>query len=84
MKIILIGIICFALSSCGDNPFSDNSKINGDDYASIRLEIERCNHVDKEGSFSASMRFSPRMSCLKHLKTRIIGNSNKNIMDDIR
>lgn len=78
-KALIIGL-CTLLSACGDNPFSDNSRIKDTDYAQIRLEIERCSHISEEGSLFASMRWSPKMECLKHLKSRIIvtGNSRSN------
>ena len=74
-KYLLIGG-CLFLVGCGDNPFNDNTPIKDTDYASIRIEMSRCDHVSAEGSFSASMRWSPRMDCLKHLQSRIIKTGN--------
>ena len=67
-------ILCASLllTGCGDNPFNDREPIQDTDYASIRIEMERCAHVAQEGSFSASFRWSPKMACLNHLKTRIV------------
>lgn len=67
-------ILCatLLLTGCGDNPFNDHEPIQDTDYASIRIEMDRCAHVDKEGSFLASFRWSPKMACLNHLKTRIV------------
>jgi hypothetical protein len=65
------------LSGCGDNPFSDNAPILDTDYAQIRLEMERCSHIDKEGTIAANLRWSPKTDCLKHLKTRIVSKGNK-------
>ena len=59
------------LSACGDNPFNDETKIPDTDYAQIRIEMDRCAHIE-EGSFLATMRFSPKMKCLNHLKERIV------------
>jgi hypothetical protein len=70
-KCFILGC-CLILTGCGDNPFNDNDPILDTDYARIRIEMERCTHVSAEGSFSASMRWSPRMDCLKHLQTRIV------------
>jgi hypothetical protein len=69
---LLITCMALALTGCGDNPFNDREPIQDTDYASIRIEMDRCAHVDKEGSFSASFRWSPKMACLNHLKTRIV------------
>lgn len=63
---------CFLLSSCGDNPFQDNGPIKDTNYAQIRLEMQRCDHIESEGSFSASMRWAPKTDCLKHLQKRIV------------
>jgi hypothetical protein len=75
----LIGLVglCALLTGCGDDPFSDYSSIKDTDYALIRLEMQRCSHVDTEGSFTASMRWSPKTDCLKHLQTRIVSTGNK-------
>jgi len=75
--LIKIAALCFLLTGCGDNPFSDNAPIKDTDYAQIRLEMERCSHIASEGSFTASMRWSPKTDCLKHLKTRIVATGNK-------
>ncbi len=82
----LIGMIvlCALLSACGDDPFEDNAPIKDTDYAQIRLEMERCSHINDEGSFTASMRWSPKTDCLKHLKTRIVatrGNTNDVLLE---
>jgi len=60
------------LCACGDNPFNDDTKIPDTDYAQIRIEMDRCSHVADEGSFLATLRFSPKMKCLNHLKERIV------------
>lgn len=60
------------LTGCGDNPFKDKTKIKDTNYAAIRLEMQRCAHVNEEGSIIATMRWSPRIDCLKHLQTRIV------------
>jgi len=71
MRIIIL-ISCLLLVSCGDNPYKDNKPIKVTDYARIRLEIQRCNHIDCEGNFSSMFRWSPKNDCLKHLSTRIV------------
>jgi len=71
-SLLIITAASLLLTACGDNPFNDNTPIKDTNYAEIRLEIERCNHVDKEGSFLATLRWSPKMSCLKHLRGRIV------------
>lgn len=71
MKKILI-TACLLLTACGDNPFNDNTPIKDTDYASIRIEMDRCSHITDEGSWAANFRFSPKMKCLNHLKTRIV------------
>lgn len=75
-KLMVFGL-CALLSACGDNPFEDNTRIKDTDYAQIRLEMQRCEHVNSEGSFTASIRWSPKTDCLKHLKTRIVATGNK-------
>ena len=70
--IILCASLLLLLTGCGDNPFNDREPIEDTDYASIRIEMDRCAHVDQEGSFLASFRWSPKMACLNHLKTRIV------------
>lgn len=67
-------IICISLllTACGDNPFNDRSPIQDTDYATIRIEMDRCAHVANEGSWVANLRWSPKMACLNHLKDRIV------------
>lgn len=72
MSKLSITFIALFLTACGDNPFSDSTKIPDTDYAQIRIEIERCSHISDEGSWVAQFGFSPKMSCLNHLKTRIV------------
>lgn len=69
-SLILIG--CLSVTACGDNPFNDNKPINDNDYSLIRIEMDRCSHIDKEGSWAAQFRISPKTSCLNHLKKRIV------------
>ncbi len=81
-KLIKLIGLCIFLTGCGDNPFTDHSKIKDTDYAQIRIEMERCSHISSEGSFAASMRFSPKTDCLKHLKNRIVNTGQQlNIAD---
>ena len=80
-KIISMIAISFLLTGCGDNPFNDNEPIQDKDYALIRIEIQRCAHVEKEGSFMASMRWSPSASCLKHLKSRIVNTGKAQLIN---
>ncbi len=82
-KLIKLAGLCVLLTGCGDDPFQDNESIKDTDYALIRLEMERCSHVGTEGSFTASMRFSPKTACLKHLKTRIVRTGHQtNSLDE--
>ncbi len=84
MRIIKVMCLCGVLTGCGDNPFNDKSPIKDTDYAQIRLEMERCTHISSEGSFVASMRWSPKTDCLKHLKSRIIATGKQtNIMSEM-
>lgn len=71
-KIITVAICTILTTACGDNPFHDNTPINDNDYAMIRIEMNRCNHITKEGSWASNLHFSPRMACLNHLKKRIV------------
>lgn len=71
MRTLCVIALTSMLAACGDNPFNDTDKIHDTDYAQIRIEMDRCAHIE-EGSFLATMRFSPRMKCLNHLKTRIV------------
>ena len=72
MRIAIMLCVSLLLTGCGDNPFNDREPIQVTDYASIRIEIDRCAHVDKEGSFLSSFRWYPQMACLNHLKTRVV------------
>jgi len=71
-KIVTISLCTLFITACGDNPFNDDTPLNDNDYAMIRIEMDRCSHITKEGSWTANMRWSPKMSCLEHLKHRII------------
>ena len=72
VKASLIVLSCLTLTACGDNPFNDNQPIKDTDYSMIRIEMDRCSHIDKEGSWAAQFRVSPKTACLNHLKKRIV------------
>lgn len=71
-KLVTIILCTTFVTACGDNPFNDRTPINDNDYSLIRIEMDRCSHIDKEGSWAAQFRISPKTSCLNHLKKRIV------------
>jgi hypothetical protein len=75
-KFVTISLCTLLITGCGDNPFSDHTPIQDNDYAMIRIEMSRCNHISKEGSILANFHWSPRMACLNHLKERIVHTGN--------
>lgn len=89
MKCFLAIALCSMLTACGavDDPMHDNDPISANDYPAIRLEIERCKHFADEGGFHSMFMWSPRTTCLKHLRSRIVATgkvvANQDLLGDL-